>query len=125
MKNLVKLAILLLIGYLLYRLYTVCVRPTAVRLDQQPPTAPPVREQSRSAVLGAVRPASTPQPDRINLNKAEATALTSLPGIGPTLADRIVAFREQKGVFQSVDDLVQVQGIGSNQVERLRPLVAL
>ena len=125
MKNLVKLAILLLIAYLLYRLYTLYVRPTAVRLDQRPPTMPPVQEQMPEAASAAARPTSASEPHRLNLNEAGAATLTSLPGIGPALADRIVAFREKNGFFQSVDDLVHVQGIGSNQVERLRPLVAL
>jgi competence protein ComEA len=125
MKNLIKLAILLLIGYLLYRLYSTYLRPTAVRLDQQPAAVPPVQEQHPAAALDAARPTSATKPDRINLNKGGAIELTSLPGIGPALADRIIAFREQNGYFESVDDLVQVQGIGSVQVERLRRLVAL
>ena len=125
MKKLFKLAVLLLIGYLLYRLYTAYCRPTAVRLDQQPAAVPPAREQRPASAPSADRPPPASEKGRISLNQAGAAALMSLPGIGPALADRIIAFRDQNGYFESVDDLARVQGIGPNQVERLRPLVAL
>lgn len=48
----------------------------------------------------------------VNINRADATDLDSLPGIGPVLADRIVADREAHGPFVSVDDLGRVSGIG-------------
>jgi competence protein ComEA len=65
------------------------------------------------------------EPDRVNLNQANAEALITLPGIGPRLADRIVAHRQEAGSFTNLDELSMVQGIGPALVERLRSLVTL
>ncbi|MFL5383725.1 MAG: ComEA family DNA-binding protein [Longimicrobiaceae bacterium] len=59
----------------------------------------------------------------VDLNRASAEELRALPGIGPALAARIVAWRAAHGPFRSPDDLVQVPGIGSKTATRLRPLV--
>jgi len=59
----------------------------------------------------------------VDLNRASAEELRGLPGIGPALAERIVAWRAAHGPFRSPDDLVQVPGIGSKTATRLRPLV--
>jgi competence protein ComEA len=59
----------------------------------------------------------------INLNTADSSALQSLPGIGPVLADRIIAWREANGPFPTVDVLGEVSGIGPTLLENLRPLV--
>lgn len=58
----------------------------------------------------------------VDVNRADASALQALPGIGPSLADRIVDERGRRP-FDSVDDLVRVRGIGPATVERLRPFV--
>ena len=63
--------------------------------------------------------------DKINLNTASAEELTSLPGIGEVLAARIVAYREEHGPFQTLDDIMQVSGIGSKVVEEIRDLVTV
>ena len=60
-----------------------------------------------------------------NLNTASAEELTALPGIGEVLAARIVAYRQEHGPFQTVDDLKEVSGIGDKLVEELRDLVTL
>ncbi|MGB4135312.1 MAG: helix-hairpin-helix domain-containing protein [Microbacterium sp.] len=59
----------------------------------------------------------------IDLNSADQTALESLPRIGPALAQRIIAWREQNGRFRSVDDLLAVSGIGEKLLSGLRDLV--
>ncbi len=59
----------------------------------------------------------------IDLNAAGAVDLQTLPGVGPAIAERIVAYREEQGGFSSVDDLVQVKGVGSKTLEKLRSLV--
>lgn len=55
----------------------------------------------------------------INLNQASASELEALDGIGPTLASRIVAFREENGPFQTVEEVDAVSGIGSSLVQRI------
>jgi competence protein ComEA len=59
----------------------------------------------------------------VNLNTADAAQLETLPGLGPELAARIVAWREQNGRFSSVDDLLNVTGIGAKTVSGLADLV--
>jgi competence protein ComEA len=62
---------------------------------------------------------------RVNINTADRRELETLPGIGPALADRIIKYREQHGPFMSVDDLVNVPGIGEKRLEQLRDLVTV
>lgn len=59
----------------------------------------------------------------ISLNRASAQELESLPGVGPVLADRIVAFRDANGPFSQVEDLLQVPGIGEAKLASIRDLV--
>jgi competence protein ComEA len=61
----------------------------------------------------------------ISLNRADAAALETLPGVGPVLAERIIAHRESNGPFQSVDDLLEVPGIGEAKLASLRDLVTV
>jgi competence protein ComEA len=61
----------------------------------------------------------------VNLNTADAAALDTLPRIGPALAERILAWREKNGPFTSVDDLLDVPGIGDAIVDGLRDLVTV
>jgi len=58
---------------------------------------------------------------RLDVNSAHWTELMLLPGIGKTLAQRIVARREAQGGFRTVDDLLEVKGIGDRKLSRMRP----
>jgi competence protein ComEA len=60
----------------------------------------------------------------ININTADSEALETLPGIGPALAARIIAYREENGPFGTVDDLLNVKGIGEVTLDKLRPLIS-
>jgi len=59
----------------------------------------------------------------ININTATQAQLELLPGIGPSLATRIIEYRTEHGLFASVDELDRVKGIGSRTLERIRTLV--
>jgi competence protein ComEA len=59
----------------------------------------------------------------ISLNQATAADLERLPGVGPVLAERIVAFREANGRFETVEDLLEVPGIGEAKLAAMRDLV--
>lgn len=61
----------------------------------------------------------------VNINTATAEELDTLPGIGPVLAERIVAYREENGPFQTEEDLLQVSGIGEAKLEELRGQITL
>lgn len=60
---------------------------------------------------------------RLNLNTATATELEQLPRVGPALAARIVAYRQQSGGFRRPADLTHVKGIGEKTLEKLLPHV--
>ena len=55
---------------------------------------------------------------QINLNKATATEISQLKGIGMKYAERIVEFRDKNGPFKQVEDLLKVQGIGPKILEK-------
>lgn len=81
-------------------------------------------------VPGAGAPAGgPPDPESggglVDLNAADAAALESLPGVGPVTASSILAWRAANGSFASVDQLVEVDGIGPATLARLRPLVTV
>lgn len=80
-------------------------------------------EQIIVPVLGAPAGepgAAAPVDGRVDLNSADQAALESLPRIGPALAERIIAWREENGRFRSVDDLLAVPGIGEKLLAGLR-----
>lgn len=61
----------------------------------------------------------------INLNTASVSELQTLPGIGLSKAEAIVAYREANGSFQSIEALQQVKGIGGKTYEQLAPLITV
>lgn len=58
---------------------------------------------------------------RVDLNRAGASELDALPGIGPVLAARILEQRRRNGPFRRLEDLLAVRGVGPRLLERLRP----
>lgn len=72
------------------------------------------------AAADAPGSAAPPADGRIDLNSADQAALETLPRIGPALAERIIAWRDENGRFQSVDDLLAVPGIGEKMLEGMR-----
>ena len=82
-------------------------------------SAPPATPANRTGAGHPAIPAGAGSPV-ISVNSASAQELTRLPGIGPSLAGRIVAWREGHGAFRSLDDLARVPGIGPATVARIR-----
>ncbi len=72
--------------------------------------------------LGATAPEGTAL---VNLNSADQPTLETLPGVGPVTAEAILAWRTDNGGFTSVDELLEVDGIGEATLEDLAPLVTL
>ena len=62
---------------------------------------------------------------RVRINSASVGELEQLPGVGPVLAGRIAAYRDDHGAFTVVEDLLDVPGIGEGKLETLRDAVAL
>jgi competence protein ComEA len=67
--------------------------------------------------------AGTSGDGRVRVNAATAAELETLPGIGPVLAERIVAYRQDHGPFRTVEDLLDVPGIGESKLASLRDRV--
>ena len=61
----------------------------------------------------------------VNINLADIKQLELLPGIGPTLAARIVAYRHTSGGFLSLAELQQVQGVGPKKIAAIRQLITV
>jgi competence protein ComEA len=74
--------------------------------------------------IGATAPQGAPD-GKLNLNTATAAQLDKLPGVGPVLAERIVAYRDSKGGFRSVSELRQVEGIGDAKYAEIKDLVVV
>ncbi|MEW6286076.1 MAG: ComEA family DNA-binding protein [Chloroflexota bacterium] len=75
-----------------------------------------------AAVQMTVSPADA---DLVNINTASAAELETLPGIGPTIAQKIIEYREQNGPFLSTEDIINVSGIGPGTYERIKDLITV
>ncbi len=62
---------------------------------------------------------------KINMNRAEAWLLEALPEIGSSKAESIINYRQQNGPFRSYNDLLQVDGISQNLLDRIMPMITL
>ena len=78
---------------------------------------------------GLAASASTAAPDAsgalVNLNTATSEQLDTLPGVGPVTAQKILDWRASHGAFSSVDELLEVDGIGEKTLAELAPHVTL
>jgi len=86
-------------------------------------TTPPVVAPEGASPSGA--DATATEADPVDLNAANEAALDELPGVGPATAAAIVGHRERNGPFATVDELLEVRGIGPAKLEALRELVVV
>ena len=85
---------------------------------------PELGEAAPSPAAGDVAP-GTGSVQAVDVNTAGADALETLPGIGPATSAAIIAHREEHGAFASVDDLIEVSGIGEAKLAAIRDLVTV
>ncbi len=62
---------------------------------------------------------------KINVNTADAETLATLPGIGPSKAHSILSYREEKGRFQTIDDVRNINGIGDKTFEKIKDSITV
>jgi competence protein ComEA len=93
-------------------------QPAPVEL---PPELPGAAGAAGTQVPGGAPSGGTGAP--VDLNTADAQLLDSLPGVGPSTAQAIIAHREEHGPFGSVEELLDVRGIGEAKLDALRDLV--
>src|SRR3989304_372268 len=86
-------------------------------------TTPHPRPPARPPPPPRTVPPPPPAAGLVNINPATAPELELLPGIGPSLAQGIVAYREAHGLFREIEDLLDVPGIGPAKLEQIRGLV--
>lgn len=101
--------------------------PSAVTPDGAAPTGTEGGSNEPSAGGGSTAGAGSGQPASgpVDLNTADATQLDTLPGVGPATAQAIIAYRQEHGRFRSVDELLEVRGIGDAKLAELREQVTI
>lgn len=85
----------------------------------------PVPRKGEAARLPAAAGGGSPAGTLININTASAAELEALPGIGPSLAQRIVAYREEHGPFRTIEDIKNVSGIGEGRFAQIKDLITV
>jgi competence protein ComEA len=82
--------------------------------------------EGASPVLGTPVPeVITATTELVNINTASLAELDTLPGVGPTTAQRIIDYREQNGPFINTEDIINVQGIGTGTYERMKDQITV
>ncbi len=86
--------------------------------------------QSRSAKSSSkskhsAKPTKSLSAGSVSLNRASLQELEQLAGVGPALAQRILDWRQTHGGFKSIEDLLEVKGIGPKKLEKMRPGLSL
>jgi competence protein ComEA len=94
-------------------------RPVAMGLAPSPSAFPPPTRGHAAAKF------KTPGDGTVHMNTATAEVLERLPGVGPATAGSILSYRNAHGGFKTVDELMEVKGIGPKKLARMRPFLAL
>ena len=85
-----------------------------------------VRDNESMASIAASLETSSPQRlELININTASEDLLCEIDRIGPSLAQRIIEYRETNGDFTCIEDLMKVKGIGEATFERMKPFITV
>jgi len=98
------------------------------RESRRPRAGNPLVTRALGVLLVACALAAVPlaaESTVVNVNSAEASELSLLPKVGPSIANRIVEYREQNGRFKSAEELMLIRGIGEKTFVLLSPYVTL
>lgn len=103
----------------------VCTMVTIVSSQQAMSAEKTIEAATEQALAAGESVNSEAASDLVDINSADARLLSTLPGIGPKTAEKITAYRAANGPFNTVDDLLNISGIGSRKLEKIRSLVTI
>ena len=91
-------------------------------IDEMVVYIPLIGEEGENTIISSneIQPSNNKDEEKININVASLDELQNLPGIGPSKAEAIIAYREDSGLFQTIEDLKLVTGIGDKTFEKLQ-----
>lgn len=96
------------------------------RTEDYVTTSSGIGDEDNSQGVGEVSNSSQTQKNaKVNINTATATELETLPGIGPSTANKIMAYRKEKGKFSTIDDIKEVGGIGEAKFNKIKDLICV
>jgi competence protein ComEA len=96
------------------------VGPNSAHAQSVKPRTPAASQPAAPGAPPAVKPAAI-----VNLNTATLVELEALPGVGAKTAARIVDYRQKKGPFKKIEELMNVQGIGEKSFLKLKPQITV
>ncbi len=94
-------------------------------LTEEPGEPPPIVVAPRSGGNDIILDTATTNDGIININTADAIALESLPGVGPSTAEKILEYREANGSFATIEDIMQVPGIGEGKFAEMQSFITV
>ena len=65
------------------------------------------------------------QSNKININTATQTELEELPGIGPSIALKIIKYRDENGKFKTIEDIKKVSGVGDSKYAKIKDIISI
>ena len=80
-------------------------------------------DSGENVILGDEQLEENSSTSLVNINKATQTELETLPGIGPSIASKIIEYRESKGKFSKIEDIKNVTGIGESKFDNIKNLI--
>lgn len=107
--------------FLFIIIFIFCIQE-AKPIDIGTKTSPNALEKSWSEEFKLLAPGMM---DKININSATLEDLEALPGVGEKTAEAIISYREKNGPFQSIDDIVNVSGIGIKKQEQMKNFITV
>lgn len=99
--------------------------PKTTTTDHEPTDSSELSDESIQVLPQYDEEPTVVEEESVNINTADREELDTLPGIGPTLAERIIQYRKQNGPFTYIEQLKSVSGIGNKTFERLREYITV